>query len=462
MVRGENWDAPRRRAMTDSRDSKIFSALRGVGIDSRQVLDGLPDGITIQDREFTVVYQNAAMRDAFGDQTGTKCHVAYERRDKICEGCGLARAFDTGKPVMVLRTAFDAKGGTSYWENACFPIRDENGRIVAGAEVCRNVTGRVGLEAEVKQRNIELGQLNQELQRQTTRLTEMFHQLEWEVQQRQRAEMELRQAQKLQSVGQLAAGIAHEINTPVQYVADNIHFLAESFNDTQALIAQHKQAAAELPPSLEHEALRRQMAEAAKAVDLEFIQENAPDAFARAVEGLERIAAIVSAMKQFAHPDEREKSPADLNRAILATLTVARAEYKDVADVETELGELPLVRCYLGDLNQVFLNLLVNAAHAISDVVAKTGGRGRICVLTKREGDEVRIDIADTGCGIPEAIRLRVFDPFFTTKEVGHGTGQGLAIAHSITVDKHGGALTFESEVGKGTTFTLRIPISGS
>ncbi len=445
--------------MTLLRKKGDISTLRRVGIDATQILDNLPDGITIQDREFTIIYQNIAMRAAFGDQTGSKCHSAYEKRIKICERCGVARAFETGETTLVLRTAFDAQGGTSYWENACFPIRDETGNIVAGAEVCRNVTDRVGLEAEVKQRNIELGQLNEELQRQTERLTAMFRQLEQEVEQRHQMEIELRHAQKLQSVGQLAAGIAHEINTPVQYVSDSIHFLAESFKDTQRLIARHRQAEAELPPSSVHEALRKKMTDAEEAVDLQYIQENAPNAFARAVDGLSRISTIVSAMREFAHFDQREKSPADLNRALRATLTVARGEYKDVADVETELGELPLVPCHLGDLNQVFLNLLVNAAHAIAE--GERGCRGRIRIRTASEGDTIRIDIADTGCGIPENIRDRVFEPFFTTREVGKGSGQGLAIARSIVVDKHGGSLTFQTQSGKGTTFTIRLPLAG-
>ncbi len=143
------------------------------------------------------------------------------------------------------------------------------------------------------------------------------------------------------------------------------------------------------------------------------------------------------------------------------TLAIARNEYKYVADVTTDFGELPAVICHVGELNQVFLNLLVNASHAIGDVVGKTGGKGTIRVRTSREGESVRIDITDTGSGIPESIRHRIFDPFFTTKEVGKGTGQGLAIARSTVVTKHRGALTFETEVGKGTTFTVRLPIHG-
>jgi signal transduction histidine kinase len=153
---------------------------------------------------------------------------------------------------------------------------------------------------------------------------------------------------------------------------------------------------------------------------------------------------------------------ADLNRALRNTLTIAHSEYKAVADVETELGELPQVVCHLADVNQVFLNLLVNSAHAIAEVVGNSGARGRIRIRTARDGDGVRIEIEDSGSGIPEEIRDRIFDPFFTTKGVGQGSGQGLAIARSIVVEKHGGALTFESTVGKGTTFRILLPVDGA
>jgi len=187
-----------------------------------------------------------------------------------------------------------------------------------------------------------------------------------------------------------------------------------------------------------------------------------PGSFESCHDGISRITTIVRAMKEFAHPDQREKGDANLNQALRTTLAVAKNEYKYVADVTTELGDLPPVLCHVGDLNQVFLNLIVNAAHAIGDVVGKSGGKGTIRITTSQEGDQVRIDIADTGAGIPEAIRPRIFDPFFTTKEVGKGTGQGLSIARSIVVTKHHGSLTFESEVGKGTTFTIRLPIGDS
>jgi len=164
-------------------------------------------------------------------------------------------------------------------------------------------------------------------------------------------------------------------------------------------------------------------------------------------------------MKEFAHPDQKQYSPADLNRALSTTLTIARNEYKYVADVATDYGELPLVPCRIGELNQVFLNIIVNAAHAIQEVNRSTDRRGLIRVQTRREGNIIRVSISDTGTGIPLEIRDRVFDPFFTTKEVGKGTGQGLAIARSVVVDKHGGTLSFDSEVGRGSTFHIRLPL---
>jgi two-component system, NtrC family, sensor kinase len=187
--------------------------------------------------------------------------------------------------------------------------------------------------------------------------------------------------------------------------------------------------------------------------------ENGPLAIDSSIEGLARIATIVRSMKEFAHPDQAHKTLADLNQAIRSTLVIAHNEYKYVAELDAQYGELPAVPCYLGEINQVVLNLLVNASHAISDVVKDTGNLGKLKVRTRLDGDAVEISIGDTGTGIPQALAPRIFEPFFTTKEVGKGTGQGLAIARSVIVNKHGGTLRFETECGKGTTFFIRLPI---
>ncbi len=193
--------------------------------------------------------------------------------------------------------------------------------------------------------------------------------------------------------------------------------------------------------------------------DCDYLLEEIPKALVQTLDGVTRVASIVRAMKEFAHPEGNEIAAADINRALLSTLTVARNELKYVAEVETEFGDLPHVVCNIGDINQVFLNLLVNAAHAIADNTKGNGERGKIRVRTVPEGATVLITVSDTGCGIPEANRTKIFDPFFTTKEVGRGTGQGLAIARSVIVERHKGTLNFESEFGKGTTFYVRLPV---
>jgi len=200
--------------------------------------------------------------------------------------------------------------------------------------------------------------------------------------------------------------------------------------------------------------------DAEQAADLDYLLENTPLAIGDAVGGLQRITTIVRSMKEFAHPDQAQKACADLNHAITSTLVVAHNEYKYVANLETDFEELPLVMCHLGEINQVVLNLVVNAAHAIADVVRDTGALGTITVRTRRIGPQVEISIADTGGGIPESVREKIFDPFFTTKEVGKGTGQGLAIARTVVVKKHQGSLRFESEMGVGTTFYIHLPIN--
>jgi signal transduction histidine kinase len=268
-----------------------------------------------------------------------------------------------------------------------------------------------------------------------------------------RLEDELHNAQKLEAVGRLAAGIAHEINTPIQYIGDNTRFLADALeSQSKMLDGQRRELDRIAPP----EALSR-IDQMAVDLDIPYVRAEAPHTVGRTLEGIRRVASIVRAMREFAHPGKGRPVASDINRSLEVTLDVARNEYRYVADVVTEFGKLPLVTCRAGELNQVFLNLIVNAAHAIEESVRGTEARGTIIVRTATEGDGVVVAISDTGAGIPAAIRDNIFEPFFTTKDVGRGSGQGLAIARSI-VEAHGGTITFETSPGEGTTFRVHIP----
>ncbi len=288
-----------------------------------------------------------------------------------------------------------------------------------------------------------------------------------DITERKQLEAQVFQSENMKAIGQLAAGIAHEINTPTQYIGDNVRFLQDSFAAYSAvaeagaeLLEKARQDA--LVPALWEE-LERRIALA----DLPYLRDEVPLAFKQSMDGIHRVTEIIRAMRQFTHGAITERKMIDLNQAILGTITVARNEWKYVAEMETRLDpELPLVPCFPGEINQVLLNLIVNAAHAVADVVHPFGkqgeaveSKGRITVSTQQEQDWVEIRVEDTGTGIPEDIRGRVFDLFFSTKAVGKGTGQGLSICHAVVVDKHGGTLAFETETGRGTTFIMRLPL---
>jgi len=277
---------------------------------------------------------------------------------------------------------------------------------------------------------------------------------------RQRLERELAAAHKLEAIGQLASGIAHEINTPIQFVGDNLSYLGDAFVRVKPVFEALLPLDAATPPDAEAWSKVRL---ALAGADLDFVVKEVPLSVISACEGVERVAELVRSLREFAHPDSGLIAPADLNRAVERTLVVSRNEWKYVADIQTQLAALPTVPCHLSAINQVLLNLVCNASHAIAEKMKAQGEgapKGTIRVVTSTDGHVVTIAVQDTGAGIPRAIRPRIFEPFFTTKEVGRGTGQGLAIARSIVCEKHQGLLEFESEEGVGTTFYVRLPVA--
>jgi signal transduction histidine kinase len=274
-------------------------------------------------------------------------------------------------------------------------------------------------------------------------------------------EVQLRQAQKLEAIGRLAAGIAHEINTPAQFIGDNTRFLRESFGDLLKVLAGYQRLLRAAKQNVLHPELIAEAEAAIQAADPDYLATEIPKAIEQSLEGIARVTNIVRAMKDFSQPGTNEKTPVNLNQAIESTLTVCRNEWKYVADLVTQLDpSLPPVPCLPGEFNQVILNIVVNAAHAIADVVGDgSQKKGTITVSTRHDGDRAELRICDTGTGMPEQVREKIFDPFFTTRGVGRGTGQGLAIARSVVVHKHHGTITFETEVGRGTAFIIRLPV---
>jgi|GEM_PF-2493167 len=279
--------------------------------------------------------------------------------------------------------------------------------------------------------------------------------------QRRFLEAQLIQARKLEAVGQLASGVAHEINTPIQYVGDNLNFVRDSFLKLGVMKEVMDWCFGQIESgSKTGNILGKYLGDESKE-EVNYLMSEIPAAIDEALEGVERVAKIVRSMKQFSHPSQEEKRPADINRAIGSTVIISRNEWKYVAEVEEQYDpDLPPVPCFEAELNQVILNIIMNAVDAIKDAVeAGLIQKGLIGIATRRNDRWVEIEISDNGTGIPEDLQGRIFDPFFTTKDVGKGTGQGLAISYSIINQKHSGLLSFSSTPGRGTKFFISLPL---
>jgi two-component system, NtrC family, sensor kinase len=387
------------------------------------VVEQSPVSVVVTNLQGEIVYVNRKFTEASGYEVnevlGLKSNILKSGHTSPAD---YRQLWETIKAGNEWRGVFHnrRKNGELYWESAMIcPIENQDGTVTHFVGIKEDITEKLTIEAQ------------------------------------------LRQSQKLESIGQLSAGIAHEINTPIQYVGDNASFLKESWGQLAALLVAAQKLRDEADSGTVSQSTVDNFDECSKAADVEYLSREIPRAIDQSLEGVRRVARIVSAMKEFSHPGSEEKRAIDLNRAIETTVTISRNEWKYVATVQTRLdSDLPLVPCLAGEINQVVLNLVVNAAHAIADVPKREGNElGTITLSTRRDGGWVEVSVADTGTGIPDHARERVFDPFFTTKEVGKGTGQGLMLAHTVVVKKHGGRIWFDTEVGKGTTFFFRLPL---
>ena len=389
----------------------------------RRIVENICIGVAVISPAMEILWMNGQMAEWFPRieiDDRPICHRSFNNpsRESPCDNCPTIDALKHGQRFETI-TSTPTPVGERRFRIIASPIHDKDGRVAAAVELVEDITEKLTLERE------------------------------------------MHQAQKLESIGQLAAGIAHEINTPTQYIGDNARFIQDAANDLMAVLEAYGRllTAAKTVGTLGEYV--REVEEQIELVDLDYLRSEIPLAVEQTLEGVLRVSRIVTSMRHFSHPGTDKKTPVDINQALEATITIARNEWKYVAELETDFDPaLPLVACLPGEINQVFLNLLINAAQAIGEFTDDgRKGKGMIRVSTRRNGGSVRIRIADTGGGIPEAVQPRIFDPFFTTKPVGKGTGQGLAIAHAVVVEKHAGTIRFESDNGRGTTFIIDLPV---
>lgn len=406
----------------------LLETLKQVNYQNSMMLNWVNGAVITVDREGLVVQANKAALTALGWSEeefigrhlhDTTHHSQEDGSDYPYDFCPEFAAIEDGSSHHVNGDVFWHKDGTSFSADfiVC-PTRNDANEITGAVVTFRNLT-------------------EQRLQ-----------------------EAKRIQSMKLESIGELAAGIAHEINTPIQFIGSNISFLRDSFEDLVQVIKAYARLRNELTESIQYTDIINDINKAEETADITYLEEEAPKAFAQTMDGVERVTKLVLGLKGFAHSGAGEnKSEADINEIISNSLIVCHNAYKYVAELATELGDLPALKIYPGDLGQVIVNLVINAAHAVAEQKEKTGAMGTIGIRTSCEDKVIVIAISDTGGGIPENIRQRIFDPFFTTKKVGQGSGQGLAICRTLIHDKHRGEISFESTVGKGTTFYIRLPL---
>ena len=409
-----------------TKKKSVEKEIRDAHRDNEQLLEALPSVLISLDSNYRVSKWNTAAENVFGipvkKATGRRfdeCDIKWnwdkiQEVISICEKTGESVVLDDIKYVRA-----DTKDG--FFSLTVNPVQYDTHAVTGFLILGRDTTEKMVLESQ------------------------------------------LAQAQKLESIGSLAAGIAHEINTPTQFVGDNIHFLEGAFKDIQTMLDKYDQLLEASKKKEVSDELINEIEAVAEEADKEFLSGEIPKAIQSSLRGLGRVTTIVKAMKDFSHPGAKEKILVDINRLIESTVTISRNEWKYVSDMVTNFEpSLGLVPCYPDEFNQVILNLITNASHAIGKIVTEgLQDKGTITIETRKENDQALITVSDTGTGMPDSIKDKIFDHFFTTKEVGRGTGQGLSISRTIIVEKHHGSLSVDTEEGKGTTFFIRLPLNG-
>lgn len=411
-------------------NANLREALKQVLYQNEMLLGWVDGAVVTVTREGHILSANEKALDSLGwsieELEGRQCHETFHHTlddggEYPWDFSPIFAAIEDGSSHNVTGDTFWKSNGMSFAvDYIVCPIRDDNNLISGATLIFRNLTEQ--------------------------RLKEVKH----------------IHSMKLESIGELSAGIAHEINTPMQFIGNNISFLKESFDNLLELVQYYQKLKRDLPDNEQLRDLITNINRKEEEADIEFLMEDAPAAFDQTNQGVDRVTQLVLGLKGFSHSAESEtKTETDINEIIQNTLIVCNNAYKYVAVLTTNFGVLPLVKVYRGDIGQVVLNLIVNAAQAIEDARNNAEEMGEITVTTNHEGEKIIITVSDSGSGIKESVRERIFDPFFTTKEVGRGSGQGLAISHTIIYDKHGGEMNVESALGEGSVFTVTLPVDG-
>lgn len=406
-------------AARQAQEAKVLHAKQ----EWERTVDVMPDMISIVDTNHNIVRINRAVVEILGkpyeELLGSKCYQSLCALDAPPEYCPHVKLLQDKKSHRV-EMYQEHLGG--HCEVIVRPYYTPDGTLLGSVHIVRNINDQKKAEQE-----------------------------------KEKAQSQLLHAQKLESVGQLAAGIAHEINTPTQFIGTNIDFLEETSQAISTFMGQFQEIIKTAPQEVV-DAVNTALEE----MDWDYLAEEIPLAISQSREGVKRVASIVRAMKEFSHPGSREKELLNLNQIINTTITVARNEWKYVAEMSLDLEEnLPGIPLLADEMGQVILNMLVNAAHAIGEKLGDNpeSEKGMITITTVKTDGGVELCISDSGAGMPVEVQRRIFDPFFTTKKVGKGTGQGLAISHDVIVEKHQGTISVESVVGRGTTFIITLPL---